>query len=392
MTDVLAPDARVSAGELERRTIRRSDWVSCNAAFIDCRTPGSDRKENYAFIGSGVSQNADQFINLTELHGYNIGAAGMPNGVTNNLHLHFTAEVFINFGGTFRLRWGVNGEQGEYVSHDGDVITVPTWIFRGFTNEGVDDGILLTVLGQDVTGGIIWGPSVLREAESYGLYLTADSRLIDTVAGDELPSDVPLIKPMKQRYIDELTPYTVEEMRQRVIQPGDRGYSKRSFLCTGLPGGNAELALAIGYGMSEDRRQVPRVHEPHSFNLSWLRAVPGEGMLRHRHRETQVLTVKSGIWEVTLNAGAEEQTVRLAAQDALSVPAGSWRTIRLVEAGDNAATDGTGELLVVNGGDGRVRIEWAPEVVDAAFDAGWMLDPNGYVAPVAVMVTATEDD
>ena len=34
----------------------------------------------------------------------------------------------------------------------------------------------------------------------------------------------------------------------------------------------------------------------------------------------------------------------------------------------------------------------APEVVEAAFDAGWMLDPNGYLAPVAVMVTATEDD
>ena len=35
---------------------------------------------------------------------------------------------------------------------------------------------------------------------------------------------------------------------------------------------------------------------------------------------------------------------------------------------------------------------WAPEVVEAAFDAGWLLDPNGYLAPVAVMVTATEDD
>ena len=114
MTDVLTS---TSVGrELERRTIRRTDWVSCNAAFIDCRTPGSDRKENYAFIGSGVSQNADQFVNLTELHGYNVGAAGMPNGVTNNLHLHFTAEVFINFGGTFRVRWGVDGKQGEYVS------------------------------------------------------------------------------------------------------------------------------------------------------------------------------------------------------------------------------------------------------------------------------------
>jgi mannose-6-phosphate isomerase-like protein (cupin superfamily) len=392
MTDVLAPDVNVSAGELDRRTVRRSDWVSCNAAFIDCRTPGSDRKENYAFIGPGVSQNADQFVNLTELHGYNVGAAGMPNGVTNNLHLHFTAEVFINFGGTFRLRWGVDGKQGEYVSHDGDVITVPTWIFRGFTNEGPDDGILLTVLGHDETGGIIWGPSVLKQAESYGLYLTADSRLVDTVAGDEVPTDVPLIKPMKQRYIDELTPYTVEEMRQRVIQPGDRVYSKRSLLCTDLPGGGAELALGIGYGMSEDRRQVPRVHEPHSFNLAWLRAVPGEGVLRHRHSETQVLTVKAGVWEVTLNEGADRQTVRLGSQDALSVPAGSWRTIRCVEAGENAATEGTGELLVVNSGDGRVRLDWAPEVVDAAFEAGWMLDPNGYLAPVAVMVTATIDD
>ena len=123
------------------------DWVSCHTAFIDCRTPGSDRKENYAFIGSGVSQNSDQFVNLTELHGFNVGAAGMPNGVTNNLHLHFTAEVFINFGGTFRVRWGVDGKQGEYISHDGDIISVPTWIFRGFTNEGPDDGILLTVLG-----------------------------------------------------------------------------------------------------------------------------------------------------------------------------------------------------------------------------------------------------
>ena len=111
----MTTDVRVEAGELERRTVRRSEWVSSNVAFIDCRTPGSERKENYAFIGPGVSQNADQFVNLTERHGYNVGAAGMPNGVTNNLHLHFTAEVFINFGGTFPVRWGVDGKQGEYI-------------------------------------------------------------------------------------------------------------------------------------------------------------------------------------------------------------------------------------------------------------------------------------
>jgi hypothetical protein len=76
----------------------------------------------------------------------------------------------------------------------------------------------------------------------------------------------------------------------------------------------------------------------------------------------------------------------------LSVLPNSWRRFELLEAGADAATDGTGELLVVNAGDDRVRIDWAPEVVQAAFDAGWMLDPNGYLAPVAVMITATEDD
>ncbi len=85
------------------------------------------------------------------------------NGITNSLHLHFTAEVFINFGGDFRLRWGAGRQPGRVRQRRRRRRSrVPTWIFRGFTNEGPDDGILLTVLGHDDTGGIIWGPSVLR--------------------------------------------------------------------------------------------------------------------------------------------------------------------------------------------------------------------------------------
>jgi hypothetical protein len=86
------------------------------------------------------------------------------------------------------------------------------------------------------------------------------------------------------------------------------------------------------------------------------------------------------------------QTVRLDRQDMFSVPAGSWRAFQLLTDGQDAATPGTAELLVVNGGDGRVRLEWAPDVIEATFESGWMLDPNGYLAPVAVMISATEDD
>ncbi|NIK61576.1 cupin domain-containing protein [Kribbella shirazensis] len=388
MHDVIVP-----AEEVQRRTILRRDWVPCKAAFIDCRTPGSDTKDNYSFIGSGVSQNPQQYVNLQEPHGYNLGAAGMPNGTVNSLHLHFTAEVFINFDGEYQLRWGADGKQGEYLSTDGDVISVPSWIFRGFTNVGSDDGILLTVLGQDDTGGIIWGPTVLEDAAGHGLYLTADNRLIDTVAGDVVPEQVELIKPMPQAEIDRLDVFDEQQFGTRVTRSADRHWIERPFLCSALPGGGAALSLVIGYGMVEDRRAVPRLHEPHSFNLAWLRATPGEGMLTHRHAETQVVTVKAGRWQVRLNRGDDEQVVELGPRDSLSVPAGAWRSFQLLDSGPGRAEEeGTGELLVVNGGDGRVRLEWADEVVRHARKDGWVLDPNGYLAPAAVLATATEDD
>lgn len=369
----MPPDVQLDSAELARRTVRRSDFVSCNQAFIDCRTPGSDRKENYAMIGRGVSQSADQVINLEVPHGFNIGAAAMPHNVVNNLHLHFTAEVFLCYRGEYLLRWGVDGEEGELLLREGDIASVPTWIFRGFTNTGPDDGWLFTVLGMDDTGGIIWGPSVLREAEGHGLHLSADNELIDTVADGPLPEDVELIAPISEHHTSSLRQYTPDEMRRRIAAYDDLVWSDHALLDHGLPGGGAELALVIGFGMTEDRDQEPVVFNPHGHNLAWLRARPGHGVLRHRTDTDQVLMVKDGTWEVTLN-DERPLTVRLGHRDLLSVPAGSWRSLRNVS-GEDAT------LVVVNQGDGRVRLEWDEEVVKAAADAGVGHDHNGYLAP-----------
>lgn len=378
----------VSTAEAERRTIRRGDLVSCNQAFIDCRTPGSDKKENYSLIGNGVSQNPGQVINLKEDHGYNIGAAAMPNGVTNNLHMHFTAEVFLNFSGDWLFRWGKDGKGGEYVSHEGDIISMPTWIFRGFTNVGPDDGWLFTALGQADTGGIIWGPSVLKEAEGHGLYLTADNELIDTVAGDEMPDTEQLIRPMPEDVVDELRSYSPEEIRARVTTAADRVWSEHPFVCSFIPGGRAELAPVIGYGMIEDRNAAPRVTNPHSFNLAWMRATVGEGMLRHWHAQTQVLIVKSGTWRITLNEEGEEVTVDLNPSDTFSVPARAWRQFTVIDSGD----DDFAEMVVINGGDGRVKLHWSPEVWAEANHKGLSRDADGYVAPMFLLAMMTQDD
>ena len=369
---------KIDAAELERRTVRRGDFVSCNQAFIDCRTPGSDRKENYSMIGRGVSQSAGQVVNLDLPHGFNVGAAAMPHGVVNNLHLHFTAEVFLCFRGEYLLRWGVDGDEGELLLREGDIASIPPWIFRGFTNTGPDDGWLFTVLGMDDTGGIIWGPSVLKEAEGHGLYLTADNQLVDTVADGPLPENTPLVEPMPQHHIDALRGYTPEQMSRRVAAHDSLAWSGRALLDHQLPGGGAELALVIGYGMTEDRDQEPVVFNPHGHTLAWLRAAPGQGMLRHRTGHNQVLMVQDGEWEVTLN-DEDPVTVRLGHRDLLSVPAGAWRTLRNVSGEENAT------LVVVNDGDGRVRQEWAPEVVKAAAEAGTGLDHNGYLAPYELL-------
>lgn len=380
VTDIVAPAGPVDAAELRRRTIRATDYVSCAEAFIDCRTPGSDRKENYSIIGSGVTQNAAQVVNLTDPHGFQIGAAAMPRGVTNSLHLHFTAEVFVNTRGEWLMRWGTDGTDGEFLCREGDIVSVPTWIFRGFTNVGRDDGWLFTVLGGDDTGGIVWGPSVLAEAKAHGLHLSQDGQLVETAPGAAPPPGVRVVAPLADSDRARLRTVTPEQMRRRVVGPADLVWSARAFLCSGLPGGGAELAAVIGPGMTEDRDQEPSITSPHMFSLARLRAAAGEGLLTHRHDVPQALIVTAGRWRVALDDVATE----IGFEDTLSVPAGTWRRFEALEDG--------AEAVVVNGGDARVHLEWARPVVEAARARGTVRDAAGYLAPLSVVGRAARDD
>lgn len=366
----------VTRQEAERRTIRRADHVNCAEAFIDCRLPGSMPKENYAFIGGGVSQSSKQHINLREPHGFNVGGAAMPNGVTNNLHLHFTAEVFICFGGEWRFRWGADGGDGEFDMGEGGILSVPTWIFRGFTNIGADDGFLYTCLGRDSTGGIIWSPAVMKATRETGLALSSDCRLVDlneTPEG-EVP---PLLEPMPETAIRELRHWTPEAMRERVALETDLDWSERALLDCSLPGGRKRLAPIIGHGLSCDRDHRPRIDGPHGFSMEWLEAEPGNGVLRHRHDQSQVLLVRGGQWRVALNEDADV-AVELEEWDIFSVPPGAWRS--LCNVGDT-----TGRVLLITGGDGPTRPQWPEATVTAAGEAGLVIDPNGCVAPSELM-------
>ncbi len=359
--------------EAEARLITHAQCVPCAVAFIDCKKPGSHLKQNYSMIGPGVTTSTDQVVNLREPHGFNIGAAAMPVGITNNLHIHFTAEVFLIFDGGYRFRWGPNGDDGELDGTSGDIVSVPTWIFRGFTNMGPGQGWIFTALGGDDTGGIIWHPSIIAEAADYGLYLTKDNYLVDTAKGQAKPDDADLIRPIPQEEIAKLRHYTVDEMRQRVVTKADRDWSHDALLDSCLPGHASTMSPVIGYGMSQERHHNARILNPHGFSVEWLRLPPGQSVSRHRLAHKQVLMVYAGAITVTLNGPGHEVPLVAGARDMISVPADAWRSIA------NTA-DVDAEIVLVTTGDGRKTPEFAPEVVEAARAMGRAVDRSGLIA------------
>ena len=184
------------------RIVRYGELVPCKTAFIDAHTPGSDQKENFTIIGGGVSESPDQHVHIAIPHGFNIGAAGQPPKCRNSLHDHNTAEVFFVLSGRWRFFWGRWGNAGEVVLEQGDIINIPTGIFRGFENIGTEYGMIMAILGgDDAGGGVHWAPQVIEDAADHGLILGENGKLYDQKKGQSLPDD---IGPMPVMQSDEL--------------------------------------------------------------------------------------------------------------------------------------------------------------------------------------------
>jgi quercetin dioxygenase-like cupin family protein len=208
----------MSPQEMEARIVRYGDLRPCKTAFIDAHTPGSDRKENFTIIGGGVSESPDQHVHIRETPGFNIGAAGQPPKCRNSLHSHRTAEVFFALKGRWRFFWGRWGTAGEVVLEEGDIINIPTGIFRGFENIGTDYGMIMAILGgDDAGGGVIWAPQVIEDARDHGLILGRNGKLYDTKKGQKLPDGVPPMPLLTDEELKAFPEPTTSEVVPRFV-------------------------------------------------------------------------------------------------------------------------------------------------------------------------------
>ena len=198
---------------IKNRLVRYGELIPCKTAFIDTHTPGSNQKENFTIIGSGVSENPEQHVHINIPHGFNIGAAGQPPKCNNSLHSHRTAEVFFVLSGRWRFFWGRHGNAGEVTLEKGDIFNIPTGIFRGFENIGDNYGMLMAILGgDDAGGGVIWAPEVLLEAQKHGLILSEKGKIYNTLKGQKIPDNENNMETLTEEELKEFPEYSTSEV------------------------------------------------------------------------------------------------------------------------------------------------------------------------------------
>lgn len=287
---------RWTLSDMKSRLVAYGELRPCYNAFIDTRTPGSEAKENFTIIGPGVSENPHQYVHIAEPHGFNIGGARQPPECVNSQHSHDTAEVFVVHSGTWSFNIGEHGDDAKVVCRPGDVISLPTGMFRGFSNIGNDVGFLWAVLGGDDPGRVLWAPEVFEMAEDYGLVLLDGGQLIDTVAGERIPPGAARMPRTTPEQVAALRIPTQAEAEALVWHPGARQAGVRRIIGDGAP-----------------------LSWPHPFTLDYLvdadeRAIPTAPEVVFVHEGTAQIAWEDGV--LSLGRG-----------DTFSVPIGLERTI-----------------------------------------------------------------
>jgi mannose-6-phosphate isomerase-like protein (cupin superfamily) len=291
------------------RLVPYRDLRPCTTAFIDARTPGSERKENFTIIGPGVAENPDQFVHIDIPHTFNIGGARQPPRCVNSQHSHETAEVFMVLSGRWRFLSGERGLDGHIDLEPGDTISLPTNMFRGFENIGDEIGFLFAVLGGDDPGRVTWAPYVFDAARSHGLVLLESGQLIDTTR-EALPTHAARMPETTAADVASMRRYSSEDLERCVVRFGK------------LPRASTRHDTPIiGQASTKLRLEAGPIKWPHGFSVRLRHLATGTSTNDYRLETPEVVLGFRGILDVT--CGTEQ--LQVGAGDTLSVPEGTSR-------------------------------------------------------------------
>ena len=286
-----------------------SDLVPSKLPFVEGKLEGHKNRKNYSIVGPGVAEDISQSIKISTPHSFNLGAvSAMPrNG--SGLHSHTTAEVFIIFSGKWRFYWGNEGKD-ETILGAGDIISMPTNMFRGFENAGDQEGTMFVVLGGDDPGIITWLPSVLEKAKTTGMALLNDNTLID-LSKNNIPKDKTLLSPISSEEIKKFDNYNLSEIEKFICK-----FSKRTNHEVKL-NENFKITQIIGNHF-QNKTFSPIINQNTGFNLSILKSKKGK-INNLKFSKPTVMFSQIGSWHIQI----EDFEVNLNSKDTISIPINS---------------------------------------------------------------------
>ncbi len=291
---------------MNNRIAKFDDLVPSSLPFVEGKLEGHKNRKNFSIVGPGVAEDSKQFVKISMSHGYNLGAviAEPKNG--SGLHSHTTAEVFLIYSGKWRFYWGSEGKD-EIILNAGDIISMPTNMFRAFENVGKEEGLIFVVLGEDDPGTVTWVPKILRKAKETGMALLDDNSLID-LSVKKIPEGKKILEPISNDELKKFNNYKVNDLKKYILKFGNRSTYENN-LANGI-----NLIQVLGKQFL-DKNLTPVINQDTGFNLSILKAK--KGILKDLiFDKPTILFSQKGLWNIQI----QNSTIKLNSKDTFSIP------------------------------------------------------------------------
>ena len=288
------------------RIAKFNELTPSTLPFVEGRLEGHRERKNYSIVGPGVAEDSEQSVKISKAHGYNLGAVSANPKNGSGLHSHTTAEVFLIYSGKWRFYWGADGKN-EIILGKGDIISMPTNMFRGFENAGDEEGLIFVVLGNDDPGIITWIPKVLISAKETGLALLDDNSLID-LKKNEIPTGKKLLEPINNDQLQKFDNYSLNEIEKFICR-----FDNQSKFQNDLDNG-IKLIQIIGNQFC-NQSYNPLIDQNTGFNLSILKSKNGQ-IKDLIFTKPTIMFSQKGLWKIKI----ENDIFEINSKDTFSVP------------------------------------------------------------------------
>ena len=226
----------------------------------------------------------------------------------------YKRQVFIIYSGKWRFYWGSKGKD-ETILSAGDIISMPTNMFRAFENVGDEEGFIFVVLGGNDPGIVTWMPKVLERAKQTGMALLDDNSLID-LNSEEIPIGRKLLDPISNDEIIKFDNYNLEQLQKNICEVSKRIKNENNI------GNNIKISHILGEKF-QNKSITPIIQQDTGFNLTTFRSKKGI-VDNLKFDQPTIFFSQKGKWKIE----TENSSYEINYKDTFSVPVGAHVSIQ----------------------------------------------------------------